>query len=194
MDDLSPKAIEILMRAQSLLATGGYNGFSYADISDSVGISKASIHHHFPSKAELVETAVRRYREAALAGMAALERQVSDPRAQLNAYVSYWANCLRDDAAPICICAMLAAELPSIPRQVADQVRHYFGDFAKWIAAVLARGVKEGVFHLRASAKAEAMTLVATFHGAMLSARVLGDAEVFRSIVQPALKRLSNED
>lgn len=31
--ELSPKAAEIMALAQSLLETGGYNGFSYADIS-----------------------------------------------------------------------------------------------------------------------------------------------------------------
>ncbi|REM97679.1 TetR/AcrR family transcriptional regulator, partial [Mycobacterium tuberculosis] len=53
-EPLSPKAVEIVGHARSLLESGGYNGFSYADIAARVNISKASIHHHFPSKAELV--------------------------------------------------------------------------------------------------------------------------------------------
>ena len=76
--ELSPKAAEIVACARSLLAAGGYNGFSYADISESVRISKASIHHHFPSKAELVQTVVARYREEARTGMATLERQIPE--------------------------------------------------------------------------------------------------------------------
>jgi TetR/AcrR family transcriptional repressor of nem operon len=193
-DDISPKAAEIMACARSLLATGGYNGFSYADISAAVGISKASIHHHFPSKAVLVETVVRQYREAARGGMATLEKQTPDPGAQLSAYMSYWATCLRDEAAPICICAMLAAELPSIPREVAEEVRRHFEDLSKWLTSVLARGAREGVLHLRGSAKSEAMTLMATVHGAMLAARTYGDPELFRSILQPILKRLSSKD
>ncbi|HIE19064.1 TPA: TetR/AcrR family transcriptional regulator, partial [Candidatus Bathyarchaeota archaeon] len=31
----------------------GYGGFSYSDLSKALGITKASIHHHFPSKEEL---------------------------------------------------------------------------------------------------------------------------------------------
>ena len=193
-DDISPKAAEIIACAQSLLAAGGYNGFSYADISGSVRISKASIHHHFPTKAGLVVRVVRQYRELARAGMAALEKQTPEPLAQLAAYVSYWADCLRDEASPICICALLAAQLPSIPREVANEVRRHFEDLAKWLTAVLSRGAKEGVLHLRGSAKSEAMTLMATVHGAMLSARAYGDPEIFRSSVQPVLKRLSSED
>lgn len=62
---LSPKAEEIIRYTTELLAVGGYNSFSYADIAEIVGISKPSIHHHFPSKAELVRSAVTRYRAAA---------------------------------------------------------------------------------------------------------------------------------
>lgn len=44
---------EILQCATELIQTHGFNGFSYKDISEQVGISKASIHHHFASKEEL---------------------------------------------------------------------------------------------------------------------------------------------
>ena len=88
--DLSPKAAEIATHARALLAAGGYNGFSYADIADRVHISKASIHHHFPSKARLVEVVVAQYRAEARDGLAALS-QLPDPRAALTALVDFWA-------------------------------------------------------------------------------------------------------
>jgi TetR/AcrR family transcriptional repressor of nem operon len=190
--ELSPKAAEIVACARSLLAAGGYNGFSYADISESVRISKASIHHHFPSKAELVQTVVARYREEARTGMATLERQIPGPAAQLHAYTEYWAACIRDGSLPFCICAMLAAELPAIPSAVADEVRGHFSDLAAWLASVLTRGAAEGGFSLQASPEAEAMAFMATVHGAMLSARAHGSPEVFAQIVQPLLRRLTS--
>ena len=190
--ELSPKAREIVVCAQSLLAVRGYNGFSYADISETVRISKPSIHHHFASKAELVRTVVVRYREGARAGMAALERQIADPLAQLHAYVGYWAACIRDGSAPFCVCAMLAAEMPSIPAEVAEEVRGHFDDLAAWLQAVLARGVADEVFHLRGPAQAEALAFMASVHGAMLAARAHGDAELFGMIMKPVLHRLTH--
>ena len=100
LPDLSPKAAEIANCAQGLLATKGYNGFSYADISEAVHISKASIHHHFPSKAELVQTVLRRYRQQGREGLAALAKQVADPLARIRAYTGYWETCIRDETAP----------------------------------------------------------------------------------------------
>jgi AcrR family transcriptional regulator len=104
---------EILACARALIATGGYNGFSYADIADVVGIRKASIHHHFPSKAELVTTLVKRYREAAEEGITNLEHGIASPLDQLRAYIQYWKTCIGDASAPFCICALLAGELPA---------------------------------------------------------------------------------
>jgi TetR/AcrR family transcriptional repressor of nem operon len=105
--ELSPRAAEIIACARTLLVAGGYNGFSYADIAGSVRISKASIHHHFPSKAELVQTVVRSYRDEAQKGLAAIQSGISDPLAQLQAYTGYWETCIGDGSSSFCICAML---------------------------------------------------------------------------------------
>jgi len=190
--DLSPKASEIVACAQSLLATGGYHGFSYADIAAAVHISKPSVHHHFASKAELVSTVVQRYREGARVGLATLEQQIADPLAQLHAYVGYWAACIRDGTAPFCVCAMLAAELPVIPAAVAEHVRGHFADLAAWLEAVLERGVADGVFHLRSPARPEAMAFMASVHGAMLAARANDDPELFGTVMKPVLHRLTH--
>lgn len=188
--DLSPKAAEIAACAQSLLATRGYNGFSYADISETVRISKASIHFHFPSKAELVQTVLRRYREQGRQGLAALEKQVTDPLARLHAYTGYWETCIRDGTSPFCICAMLGSELSSIPAPVADEVRGHFRDLAAWLASVLEQGAAERIFRLRTDPAAEAMALMATVHGGMLAARVYGDPEAFATVVRQSVSQL----
>ena len=190
--ELSPKAAEIAACARSLIALRGYNGFSYADIAEAVGITKASVHHHFPSKADLVRTVVQRYRQGARTGMAALEQQIADPLAQLHAYVGYWTACIRDGTAPFCICAMLAAEMPTIPAEVAGEVRGHFDDLAAWLQAVLERGVADGVFHLRGPADAEALAFMASVHGGMLAARAHGDTELFGTIMKPVLHRLTH--
>ena len=55
---------EALIRtAEQLMRTRGYSAFSYADLSESVGIRKASIHHHFPTKEDLGKALVEEYIE-----------------------------------------------------------------------------------------------------------------------------------
>ncbi len=191
--ELSPRAAEIAEHTKILLAAGGYNGFSYADISDRVRIGKASIHHHFPSKAELVLTVVVQHRAQSRTGLAALDKQVADPRARLDAYTGYWTACIRDATSPICICAMLAAELPAIPREVADEVQGYFRDLSAWLESVLKKGAATGQFRLQDTAAVEANAFMATVHGAMLSARAFDNPAIFESITQAAIRRLAPE-
>ena len=52
---------------------------------------------------------VTEYREEARAGMQAMTRQMNDPLAELQAYVDYWATCIREGSSSFCICAMLSA-------------------------------------------------------------------------------------
>ncbi|HEY9273750.1 TetR/AcrR family transcriptional regulator [Achromobacter sp.] len=189
--ELSPRAAEIVEQTRLLLAAGGYHGFSYADISERVHIGKPSIHHHFPTKADLVLTVVAQHREQAKQGLGALDQHVQDPQARLTAYTDYWAKCIREDTMPMCICAMLAAELPMIPQAIADEVRAYFRELAGWIAAVLQRGSTMGQFHLRDDAAVEAQAFMSTVHGAMLTARACGDPEIFASISRAAIRQLT---
>ena len=189
--ELSPRAIEIVEQTKLLLAAGGYHGFSYADVSERVHIGKASIHHHFPTKAELVLAVVARHRAQAREGLAGLDRHVEDPLARLTAYTEYWAQCIREGSLPMCICAMLAAELPMIPASIADEVRAYFGELAAWIAAVLESGAAKGQFQLRDDVQAEAQAFMSTVYGAMLTARACGDPQAFAAISRAALRQLT---
>lgn len=190
MNTLSPKAEDILTSARSLILAGGYDGFSYADISKVVGIRNASIHHHFPSKADLVRAMVVRHRENAEAGLASLDRNVADPLERLSAYVGYWETCIVDGSVPFCVCALLASQLPTLPAPVADEVRGYFRSLAAWLAATLALCAKQRRIRLIGTAEVEADTFMAGIHGAMMSARALGDTQVFGVISRQLLDRL----
>lgn len=180
---------KILHCAQTLIVAGGYNGFSYADIAKVIGIRNASIHHHFPSKAILVQSLVRQYREAARAGIADLERSISDPGAQLRTYAGYWENCIADPSSSFCVCAMLAAEMPILPAEIALEVKAHFRMLSGWLASVLERGKEQGCIRLTGTPKVEAEMFMATVHGAMLSARAYEDTKMFAAIVNPMLAR-----
>lgn len=189
--DLSPRALEIVEQTKLLLAAGGYHGFSYADISERVRIGKPSIHHHFPTKADLVLTVVAQHRAQARAGLSALDGHVPNPLDRLTAYTDYWAKCIGEGTMPMCICAMLAAELPMIPQAIADEVRAYFGELNAWIAAVLEKGSAAGQFRLRDTADVEAQAFMSSVHGAMLTARAYGDPKVFATISRAAIGQLT---
>lgn len=52
----------ILKYSEQLMLSKGYNGFSFMDIAKIVGIKKASMHYHFPTKEDLAVAIVLKYR------------------------------------------------------------------------------------------------------------------------------------
>jgi TetR/AcrR family transcriptional regulator, transcriptional repressor for nem operon len=191
MSNLRTTSDEILASARSFIVMGGYNAFSYADIAEVVGIRKASIHHHFPSKVDLVRTLLMRYRESAETGLGQLQAQTPDPVELLQAYAGMWSRCIEDASIPFCVCALLAAELPALPPAVATEVRAYFRFLSSWLAAIMERGAQQGLLRIEGSAQLEAETFMATVHGAMLSARAQGMPFLFGAVLTPVLRRLA---
>ena len=188
--EYSPKAQEIIRCANQFLAIGGYNGFSYADIAESVGVRKASIHHHFPTKEVLVKVTVSLHRKVMKRGLQSLDSLVADPFERLLAYARYWAECIEKSNPPICIAALLASELPAVPHEVADEVRAHFNDLQSWVTAVMTEGQAAGAMTLLDSPSTDAAAFVASTHGAMLAARVAGDPSLFWAIASQAANRL----
>ena len=191
MTKSSTTADDILACTRKLIVARGFKGFSYADIAEVVGIRKASIHHHFPSKVDLVRTLLGRYLEETEAGLMQLESAVPLAVDQLRAYVQYWKACIADGSAPFCVCALLASELPVLPDEVALEVRAYFRFLSGWLTSVLERGVQQGTVALSVAPRVEAEAFMATVHGAMLSARAYGDASIFGAIMDTQLERIS---
>lgn len=194
MKSMASTSEKILDVAQSLIVAGGYNGFSYADISAAIGIRKASIHHHFPTKAELVSVLVDRYRRQAEAGLESLRGELSSPAEQLQSYLNYWRTCIRDASPSFCVCAMLAGEMQMLPEEVASRVRAHFQNLAEWLTSVLRAGMEQDLFRLNNRPEEEAQMLMASVHGAMLSARAFSDPGLFTTIVTPQITRLLGRD
>src|ERR1700723_3958323 len=92
--------VRIMDVAHQLLVERGFSAFSYADIAEAVQIRKASIHHHFPTKASLVVAVLKAHRERLLQGTQSLTHKIDDPLASLRAYIQHWEGCIRDKSEP----------------------------------------------------------------------------------------------
>ncbi len=183
-------ASRLVDAATVMMMRGGYAGFSYADLAGQIGIRKASIHHHFPSKVDLVVAAVEQARAAIRGQIAALDETTCVAMDQLRLYTGYWERCIRDQTAPFCLAAVLAAELPNLPAKVGTAVRGHFDDLSTWLARVLALGVEQGSMALQGSLGAEAEIFMATTYGAMLAARAYDDPARFAKIVEASIDRI----
>src|SRR6476620_12156705 len=86
---------QVLDVAERLVQTRGFTNFSYADIAAELGITKASLHYHFPGKAELGQAVIARYGERFAQALREIDRTVPDAHAKLEAYAGLYADVLR---------------------------------------------------------------------------------------------------
>jgi len=174
---------EILDRAEALIQTRGYSAFSYQDISDALGIRKASIHYHFPSKTDLGIAVVERYVTGFDKALAAIAAQTSvSSMTMLDHYVApYLAFAATSDK--VCLCGALAGEMMALPGELRARVVGFFRSHQAWLAGILRRGVERGEFSLDASAAKTARLVFGALQGALLVKRTTGDAAQMRDVV-----------
>ncbi len=165
-------ADEILNIAQRLVQTRGYNAFSYADISAELGITKASLHYHFPSKAELGARLIARYDLAMLDSVSAIRNSTSLASVMLRQYANIYSSVLADGF--MCLCGMLAAEFATLPKPMQDALDTYFKNNEMWLASVLAEGRERGELSFEGEPAEAAQFLIGGLEGAMMMARSHG--------------------
>lgn len=170
-------AQRILDIAERLVQTRGFNSFSYADIASELGVTKASLHYHFPSKGDLGNKLVVRYEATLLSALAAIDREVSDPVEKLQHYAGIYAAVLRNSR--MCCCGVLTAEYSTLPSPMQTALRHYFDENERWLSAVLQAGRVEGKLVFNGEPADTARLMIASFEGANMIAYSYGDPKRF---------------
>jgi TetR/AcrR family transcriptional repressor of nem operon len=180
----------ILDVAEHLVQTRGFNGMSYADIAEELGVTKASLHYHFPTKAKLGARLIERYDESFMRALVSIDAIETDPGRCLQAYVRIYEEVLRKNR--MCLVGMLAAEQGTLPRAMTVRIGAFFDANETWLAAVLGRGRNGGTLSFEGPANAKARMLMGSLVGAMLLARSYGQVERFSEIATQLLDSLDS--
>jgi len=180
-------ADRILDTAERLLQERGFNAFSYADISEALGIQKASLHHHFGTKADLGLALIDRYRHDFDDALREIEAATEDAPGRLERYVALYGSVLRKKR--MCMCGMLAAEVATLPKGMRESVAAFFTDNEAWLGRVLDQGREEGSLEFSGPAESMASFFVSSLEGAMLVARGSGSSDYFDTVAKRLLER-----
>ena len=174
---------QILDVAQEMIQRLGANAMSYQHIGDAVGIRKASIHHHFPTKENLLEALLKRYNTYFLGIVDGIISQEISASKKLAKYADLFEATLcngKNDKA--CLCGMLGAELASLGSASAELVRTFYSENQSELARILDEGLESGEFVFRGKSKATAALIFALLEGAVLIARAGGGQRQFKMI------------
>lgn len=175
----------ILNTAQLLAQRRGFNAFSYADIANAVGVRKASIHHHFPSKDDLELALVERYRQQFADQLERIDRAAPAAPARLRAYAGLYRATLVNDA--ICLCGMMASDIQALPDAVRQPLRAFFEEQVAWLTEVLDSGRRNGDFVFLGPPSRRAQLLLAALQGGLIIAHASHDVLLFDALLDDLL-------
>jgi TetR/AcrR family transcriptional repressor of nem operon len=173
----------ILDQAETLIQTRGYSAFSYHDIAVALGVTKASIHYHFPSKSDLGVAVIDRYAERMRAALAAL---LVDPETSSLQLLDIYATpylAFAETPDRICLSAALAGEIMALPPEVRHHVQRFFLDHQAWLEEIFDRGTARGELALRDTSSATARMAFGALQGALMVKRATGDLSQLLDVI-----------
>ena len=162
---------KILDLATSLLREKGYHGWSYEDISQEVGIKKASIHYYFPKKSDLVLEALRLYIQKFALATEHIMQNGQSSRKKLEQYLELYkvAFDLKD---MLCLCTSLAADCRTIPSAIEDRIASFFIAQRGYLKGIIDDGIVSGEFKGTISSAAYADLILSCLQGLLLRGRL----------------------
>lgn len=165
----APTRSQLLAEAECLIRRGGYAAFSYAHLAEKIGITKASIHYHFPTKQHLVEEVADLAMSRFVAALAAIEAAHPDAPSRLQQYSELFLDGFDEQLRPLC-CA-LSAELAALPPSMGAKVRAYFDLHLEWLIRIIESGIDAGALHWEDGAAGLADLILTTLEGGSLVGR-----------------------
>lgn len=182
---------QILASAQRLVQQRGFNGFSYADIANEVGIRKASLHHYFPTKTDLGLTLIEVYSGQLDSALLNISGSSLPANEKLGAYIALYRCSL--EAGRMCLGGMLASEALTLNAAMLPSLKRFFVRNTEWLTEVLTEGTSQQLFILSGGVADHARMLLSALQGALLISRATGDREAFEQITSSLITGLTRK-
>jgi len=166
---------QLIAHAQRLIQTRGYNGFSYRDLAQLIGIKTASIHYYFPQKEDLLLAAVQEYRARWNRHVESMPGSLTAAQ-KLQRYVDLCTEAI-GSAEGVCLGSALAADLMTLPGCVRKDLQDFYRANETWLAGVLEQGNRDESLPEQADPQAAARSFYAAIQGAQISARLFKNSD-----------------
>jgi TetR/AcrR family transcriptional repressor of nem operon len=156
--------------AETHIRGAGYGGFSFRALAAEIGITSASVHHHFPTKAAMAAAVARRYADRFFALVARRPNETADDA--IAAYRSAFKAALDRDGL-MCLFGVLGAEAGGLSPEILDETLSFFRRCVEDLSQRIGGP----------DAEARAFQVIATLEGGMMLARAYQDSEAFDQAV-----------
>ncbi len=178
----------LLNSAEHASRSLGFDGFSYADLAADVGIRKASIHYHFPSKAALSVALMQRYHNDIESACADITISNKSGGARLSALFDLYRTAL-DGGKSLCLCVSFSTSRESLPPEVIIQMGLFRAMMVNYLKGIFEVGQSDGTIQNVFEPAMEAAATLSLLEGAQLAARAEENPILFESAVELLLQR-----
>ena len=173
---------EILNLTAEMLKVKGFDSFSYNDLSQELGITKASIHHHFRRKEDLGLALLVHIKERTLKRTEHLHATNISPWEKLETFLDMNAQII-ENGTKNCPVNSLQANIDIISPEMAVVLKEIGELEINLMTSILEDGRKEGQMFFKGKARNHAALIMSTLRGAMQQSRIHGH-EFFRQTIE----------
>jgi TetR/AcrR family transcriptional repressor of nem operon len=171
---------KILNSAQRLIQTRSFEGFSFQDIADEVGIRKASLYHHFDSK-DAVAIAVLKRGADWVTGQLDATKELAPPE-RLERYFDLFHD-LHGKAERMCPGGSFASVFGAVSPAVRRALHAFTKMHLDWLEGVVREGAALGAFEIGGQAPRDvALQIFSSVQGALLTGRLTADPGVLDAV------------
>lgn len=178
----------ILQHANTLIQQNGFNGFSYADLSKALGITKASIHHHFSAKSDLgIAYCLQKCEQ-----LVQLESQLKTlnlAKDRLQGYFAVFSECATQGQ--MCGIYAMQSDLQLMNEPLQKQVLKMADLELQILSDILQAGRDNGEFQFKVSSYQQAVIICCAIKGALMLNRSRHHQGLFKQTCEALLETLS---
>ncbi|MCP4119522.1 MAG: TetR/AcrR family transcriptional regulator [Desulfobacteraceae bacterium] len=179
MKDTKTKILDV---AEDLIQRVGLNAMSYKHISDAVGIRKASIHHHFPQKKNMVDALLSRCETT----YGAHYRTIVDDNCSAPDKLRQIAGIFADGVTreKLCLVGMVSSDMNTLEPASCGILEKTLEGTVAIFSQAFRQGREEGSLTFKGTDEEIAHAFFSFLVGAQIAARVKGGAGAFNTATE----------
>ncbi len=174
---------EILALTRELVQSRGFNAFSYQDLASGLGIRKASVHYHFPSKDDLGVALLEAYQIMMHEWVDSERVSNASPEQKLDCLFEVQLKIARSGN-KICPIGILSSEWNILSNGIRTKLKELMAMREAWLIKLIHEGRESGVFETSRDPTELARLVFAGIQGAIQLARVRRDPGLFEAVAR----------
>jgi len=188
MNDTKSKILDV---AECLVQQLGPNAMSYQQVSDAVGVRKASIHHHFPKKEDLVEALLERCHVSYGEHYKMIVDGPDSAPDKLRKLATVFADGLQKQQ--LCLVGTMSSDLATLSDSSRKILEETILETVKIYSPAFEQGLEEGSLSICGNVEETAYAFFSFLLGTQISARACGGVEFFHRATEAMIMSWENE-